>query len=79
MSFNKREAIINMIDKLSEQDIESIFKLFIASGVTRQQCSTHASGECSINLDLLHDDIINVVYNTVIEKFSNVIYQAKIH
>lgn len=65
---DKRRAIIEMVGKMSDDDTKDIFKLFVATGITRDHCIKHQNRECSINLDILTDDIINSIYTAVYER-----------
>jgi hypothetical protein len=65
---DKRRGIIDMMEKMSDEDTKDIFKLFVAMGITRDNCIKHKNRECSINLDILADDIINSIYSAVHER-----------
>lgn len=65
---DKRRSIIEMMEKMSDDDTKDIFKLFVATGITRDNCIKHQNRECSINLDILSDDIINSIYTAVYER-----------
>lgn len=61
-----RKYICETIEELEYHEIVKIYH-FIVANIDRDEIKTHGNG-CSVNLDNMDDDVIELVYNLVWKK-----------